>query len=160
VTTLSVEDRAAVIDTCIRFAWCLDDRRWDDLAALFGTEIDADYTSLLGGEPATVTPDDMVAASHRLLGTIDASQHFVAGHVVTGDSDRAQCRSQVIATHTFAAARLGERIWTAGGSYTMDLARSGDRWQIVGLRFDLIWSTGNHEIVHQSRADARAKRST
>lgn len=157
MSTLSIEDRAAVVDHCIRFAWCLDDRRWDELSTLFGPQIEADYTSLFGGEPVTVTPEDMVAASDRLLGTIDASQHLVANHVVTGHGDRARCRSHVIATHTYAAAKLGERIWTAGGNYTMDLERSGEGWRIIGLRFDLIWSTGNHEIVYQSRADASAK---
>jgi hypothetical protein len=60
----------------------------------------------------------------------------------------------VIASHAYAAARLGERIWTAGGSYTMELERSANAWLIVGLRFTLTWSTGNHEIVHQSRLAA------
>jgi hypothetical protein len=162
-TTLSREDHAEIVDTCIRFAWCLDDRRWDDLASLFGPAVRVDYTDLFGGDAATLAPHQLVSASRQLLDTLDRTQHFVSGHLVTGAGDRASCRTQVIASHTYAAARLGERIWTAGGSYTMDFERAlpgAHAWLIVGLRFTLIWSTGNHEIVHQSRVDAAAAAST
>lgn len=151
---LSAQDHADITATCIRFAWCLDDRRWDDLEALFGPAVDVDYTDLFGGTAATLAPRQLVGASRRLLETLDRTQHFVAAHVVSGQGDRATCRSQVIATHTYNAARLGDRNWTVGGSYTMDLVRNGTGWLIVGLVFALAWSSGNHEIVRQSRADA------
>jgi hypothetical protein len=151
---LSPADRADIVASCVHFAWCLDDRRWDDLQALFGPAVAVDYTDLFGGSAATLEPGQLVAASRRLLETLDGTQHLVAGHLVTGHGDRATCRTQVVATHTYAAARLGERIWTVGGSYTMDYERVESEWLIVGLRFTLTWSTGNHEIVHRSRQDA------
>jgi hypothetical protein len=42
----------------------------------------------------------------------------------------------------------------------MDLARTGADWRIVGLKFELSWSTGNREIVRQSRLDAEAAASS
>jgi hypothetical protein len=153
---LSAQDHADVIATCIRFAWCLDDRRWEDLGAMFGPAVKVDYTELFGGSAATLAPGDLVSASRRLLETLDRTQHLVASHLVSGHADRASCRSHVIATHTYGAARLGDRNWTVGGSYTMDLTRGGSAWLIVGISFSLAWSSGNHEIVRQSRSDAAA----
>ena len=154
--SLSAGDHADIGAVCVRFAWCLDDRRWDDLEAMFAPAVDVDYTDLFGGGAVKATPGELVAASRRLLETLDRTQHFVAGHLVSGQGDQATCRSQVIATHAYAAARLGDRIWTVGGSYTMELARTAAGWLITGLRFTLSWSSGNHEIVRQSRADAAA----
>ena len=57
---LSAQDHADVIATCIRFAWCLDDRRWEDLGAMFGPAVKVDYTELFGGSAATLAPGDLV----------------------------------------------------------------------------------------------------
>jgi hypothetical protein len=38
-----------------------DARKWADLRAVFADEVDVDYTSLTGGQPARVKADDLIA---------------------------------------------------------------------------------------------------
>jgi hypothetical protein len=53
-----VTDDAAVLT---RMLHAIDARDWDGVRAEFAEEVATDYTSLWGGEPATVSVDDLLA---------------------------------------------------------------------------------------------------
>jgi hypothetical protein len=147
---LSLQERAEVIETCSQWAWCIDERRWEDLASLFADQCEVDYTELFGGEPMVVSPSDMARNSETLLKNLSATQHLVASHVVSGGGGRASCKSQVIATHALPNA-LGDSLWTVGGHYYMELIQSDRGWRIAKLRLRVLWSTGNREIMRLAR---------
>jgi hypothetical protein len=146
VTTHSPEDRAAIIETCTKMAWAIDERRWDDLGILFADQLRIDYTDIFGGEASVITPADMVRTSQMLLGNLDATQHLVASHVVEGSGDTASCRSMVQASH-LKPNRTGEPMWTVGAQYHMDLLRTAGGWRISGIRVVMKWATGNREVM-------------
>ena len=89
--TESAADRLAVIETCTHVAWHADQREWDALHDVFADEVLVDYTSLQGGEPATVPRDQLVESWAGLLGKLAATQHLLPNHLVTISGDAASC---------------------------------------------------------------------
>lgn len=115
-------ERLEIIEVCTRMGWHADQREWDRLRTVFAAEVLLDYTSLNGGEPATLTPDQIVAAWSGLLGAFDATQHLITGHLVTVAGDTAVCTASFQATHRLANP-FGSPLWTLGGTYRFDLVR-------------------------------------
>jgi hypothetical protein len=151
VGTHSVEDRASIIETCTNMAWCIDERRWDDLGLLFADHVRIDYSDIFGGSAQDITPADMVRTSQRLLGNLNATQHLVASHVVEGTGDTARCRSMVQASH-FLPNRSGGPMWTVGAQYHMDLVRMPGGWRISGIRVVMSWATGNRDVMRLGKS--------
>ncbi|MBN6051538.1 nuclear transport factor 2 family protein, partial [Nonomuraea sp. RK-328] len=92
-------ERFDVIDTCTRMAWHADQREWSELAKVFADKVRLDYTSLNGGEPVTLTPDEIVDGWQGALGAYAATQHLLGNHLVTVDGDAAVCTASFQATH-------------------------------------------------------------
>lgn len=107
-----------------RPAWHADQREWDRLKTIFADEVLLDHTSLNGGEPVTLTPDEIVAGWSRGLGGYDATQHLIANQLVTVTGDTAVCTASFQATHR-PANPFGSPLWTLGGTYRFDLVRAG-----------------------------------
>ena len=104
------------------------------------------YTSLNGGQPATLPRQQIIDAWAGVLGRLDATQHLVANHLVTVDGDSATCTAAFQATHLLATPHGGP-IWTLGGHYRFQLARTMDGWRITGVQMVADWATGNQHIM-------------
>src|ERR687891_462811 len=61
----------------------VDDLDWDTVRASFTTEIATDYTSPWGGQPETLTADQLVVWWQRVAPGYDATQHLIGPVVVT-----------------------------------------------------------------------------
>ncbi|MFI9555112.1 nuclear transport factor 2 family protein [Nonomuraea endophytica] len=142
----TTEDRLAIVEICTRMAWHTDQREWDRLAEVFADSVTLDYTSLNGGEPAVLTPEQIVGAWSGLLGAFDATQHLVTNHLVTVDDDTAVCTASFQATHRLANP-YGSPLWTLGGTYRFDLVRSGGAWKISGVVMTATWADGNKDLL-------------
>ncbi|CAM5498356.1 Nuclear transport factor 2 family protein OS=Streptomyces tendae OX=1932 GN=GUR47_32220 PE=4 SV=1 [Streptomyces tendae] len=145
----TVEDKYAVAETCTRMAVHADRREWRLLRSLFADKVLLDYTSLAGGEPARLGPQEIVDAWTTALGGYDATQHLVANHLVTVDGDRAVCTAAFQATHRLATAH-GASLWTLGGDYRWELVRSGERWLIDTVVMTAAWGDGNQALPAQA----------
>jgi hypothetical protein len=142
----SAADRLDVIETCTRMAWLADQREWDALREVFADEVRLDYTSLRGGEPASVARDELVESWAGLLGKFQATQHLVANHLVTVSEDTATCTAAFQATHLLPNA-YGDPIWTLGGTYRFELVRDGATWRIGAVTMTATWASGNQQIM-------------
>ncbi|MEU4396578.1 nuclear transport factor 2 family protein [Kribbella sp. NPDC023855] len=131
-------DRFDIIDTCTRMAWYADHREWPRLAEVFADQVTLDYTSLNGGEPVVLTPEQIIAGWQEGLGVYAATQHLVGNHLVTVDGDSAVCTASFQATHR----KPDDSLWTLGGTYRFDLVRTGDGWRISGVVMSTVWSDG------------------
>ncbi|MEU8138068.1 nuclear transport factor 2 family protein [Streptodolium elevatio] len=152
----TAEDRLAVVETCTGMAWHADRRAWDRLREVFAPKVRLDYTSLNGGEPAELAADDVVAGWSQVLGAYDATQHLITNHLVDVDGDTAVCTAAFQATHRLANP-FGAPLWTLGGNYRFDLARSEGRWQITGVVMTVTWADGNKDLVALAAAKAGAQ---
>lgn len=141
-------DRELIIDTTTRVAWYADQRRWDNLADLFAEQVVLDYTSLVGGEPATVAPADIVRSWKATLGGLDATQHLISNHLVDvhADGNTAMATAQFVATHLLATSHGGP-IWTLGGHYRWTLGQEGGVWRIESMTMTATWASGNQQIM-------------
>ncbi|SDL43132.1 SnoaL-like domain-containing protein [Nonomuraea maritima] len=139
------EARIEVIETCTRMAVYADRRAWALLRGLFAEQALLDYTSLNGGEPVRLTPEEIVEAWSATLGGFDATQHLVANHLVHIDGERAVCTASFQATHRLATPH-GAPLWTLGGDYRWELARADGRWLITSVVMTATWGDGNKDL--------------
>ncbi|WP_251016415.1 nuclear transport factor 2 family protein [Streptomyces sp. ISL-99] len=104
-------------------AFHADQREGERLAGVFAEKVTLDYTSLAGGEPAELTPAEIVAAWTSALGGYDATQHLITNHLVDIEGDTAVCTAAFQATHRLATPH-GSPLWTLGGTYRFGLVRT------------------------------------
>ena len=149
-------DRLAVAETVALVAYHADARDWTALRALYADEVRVDYTSLNGGEPATLRADDLMGAWRALLPGFEMTQHMLGPVVVTLEGDRATARTHVRALHRIAGAEGGED-WVVGGHYTYRLARQNGRWLITDHTLGDAYQEGNRGLpaLAQQRASGR-----
>lgn len=146
-----MDDRAAVVEATIRMAWLADLRDWDALGDVLADEVRLDYTSLHGGEPATLPRDEVLAQWRAGLSGLDATQHLLGNHLVDVDGDRAVATTQFQATHVLANPH-GAPIWTLGGRYRHELARGREGWRITAVTMTATWGAGNQRVMDLAAA--------
>ncbi|MEV6810076.1 nuclear transport factor 2 family protein [Streptomyces sp. NPDC017248] len=152
-----MDDRSAVIETCDRMGWHTDRHEWAEVTALFTDKVLVDYTSLLGGSPATTPARDLVDSWAAVIGGYDASQHLMTNHLVTVEGDTARCTASYQATHRLDNP-LGSPLWRIGGLYRFHLVRSATGWKIDEIAMTVLWAEGNQgiaEIAAQRQTAAR-----
>jgi hypothetical protein len=146
-TTLDdLVDRLDIIDTCNAMAWHADRRDWSAVLAVLAEDVDLDYTSLNGGQPATLPKGDVVAAWRSLFERLTVTQHLLSSHLVTVNGDLATCTANVCAVHV-GAVEFGDSQWVLGGHYRFELALVGGRWLITGLSMTATWASGNRAVM-------------
>ena len=143
------ENKIEIAETCTRMAVHADRREWTLLRGLFADKVLLDYTSLNGGEPVRLAPQEIVDAWAATLGGFDATQHLIANHLVQVDGDRAVCTASFQATHRLATPH-GAPLWTLGGDYRWELARTGGRWLITSVVMTATWGDGNKDLPAQA----------
>ncbi|MDQ3090477.1 MAG: nuclear transport factor 2 family protein [Actinomycetota bacterium] len=143
---LDAGSRLEIVEACTRMAHHADRREWDELVAVFAEEIRVDYTSLQGGDPVTVTGEQLVDGWRQALGGLAATQHLIANHLVDADGDLAVCAADFQATHVLPNAQ-GDPTWTLGGRYRFELRRLEGAWRIAGLTMTTVWAAGNQQIM-------------
>ncbi|MFC9929203.1 nuclear transport factor 2 family protein [Streptomyces sp. NPDC127190] len=153
-----MDDRYAIIETCDRMGWHTDRHEWDEVTDLFTDKVLLDYTSLLGGEPSTVSAKELVGSWIAVLGGYDASQHLMTNHLVTLKGDTAECTASFQATHRLDNL-MGSPLWRVGGTYRFHLVRSADRWKIDELAMTVLWAEGNKNIADIAAARQAERKS-
>lgn len=127
-----------IINTVNQMALAADQRDWGLCRRCFADEVFVDYTSLAGGEPATIPADALIKSWHGLLPGFTATQHLIGSHVVTVQGEVADCRAHFQATHV-----LDEAQWILGGHYHFQLRHSDEAWQITAITMTALWSVGD-----------------
>lgn len=141
-----MSDELGVMRSVADLGLRVDARDWDGLVGLFAESVAVDYTSLNGGEPATMRPAELVGGWRQLLEPLEATQHLIGNVSVALDGDRATCACNVTATHVKANAAGGPH-WVVGGRYDIGLTRTGADWRIDALILTTKWATGNQAIM-------------
>jgi hypothetical protein len=100
-----------------RMLHAIDDLDWGTVRESFTDPVATDYTSLWGGEPETVSVDDLIAGWREFAARFAATQHQTGPIVVAGD----RAEAHVVASHWFAEAD-GAGVWTVHGHYVARLA--------------------------------------
>jgi 3-phenylpropionate/cinnamic acid dioxygenase small subunit len=97
-----------------RYAWAIDDRRWQDLHEVFASDAEADYEAF-----RCRTAEELVDRMRQLHQDLDDTQHLIGSVLVEPDGAGLRMRSHVRAT-------LVKRGSAAGSTLTV-CARYDDR---------------------------------
>lgn len=127
-----------------------DERRWDRVKAAFADRVNLDYTSMAGGQPATLTPEQIVAAWQQVLPGFEHTHHQLGNYVVQENGNTAAAFCYGTATH-YLPNESGQNLWTVVGTYDFRLANTPAGWKITAMTFHLKYQDGNLTLPDLAR---------
>jgi hypothetical protein len=134
-------DELAVIRVTNEIDVAVDQKDWSKARSYFADELRADFTSLAGGQPATIKADDLITGWRTNLGPKKTSLHLRGNHLVTLNGDRA-----TVYSHAYAWNRMegnGDPLWEVWGHYTHELQRTPAGWKVTAFTFVKTNERGN-----------------
>lgn len=148
-----VTDRAAIVEVTNQMLRSADLQEWDAVRACFTESVDADYSSI-GGVDETLPSTDLVSQWEGSLGSLDATHHLIASHIVEFNEDEteATCVATFQAQHVFTEQDGSDTHWLLGGRYSFDLENTDDGWQISGITMTAVWDEGDDTIFEKATA--------
>jgi hypothetical protein len=120
-----------------RMLHAFDAHDWDTLRASFTDEVRIDYSSLFGGEPETITADDLLGRWRPFAEGLTATQHLTGPVVATGD----RLDTHVTAHHWLDGAPGGDT-WVVHGHYVVRVVDG----RIAELTLRAFRQTGNLDL--------------
>ena len=143
-------DRDAIRHIQIRYAWSLDNHRWEALGEIFLPDAVADFRGeIFEGLEA------IVAKCASSLEPLDGAQHMNGTHWAQVDGDKAIAGCYFQATK-YIADTPGGNTFTVGGKYIDQMVRTPEGWRIAHRLLEPTFVDGNPEI----EAIATARRQT
>ena len=128
------------------------DRAAYDLAeAAFAPEIVIYYTSLWGGEPATLTPAELMAGWRGIVPGFDATWHELGPVSVSIDGSQATATADVDGRHW-----IGDALWRPIGTYHWDVAQIEGEWRVTRMVFDMTAEIGDRALAAEAIERAAA----
>ena len=126
----------------------VDAKDWALARSFFADTISVDFTSLVGGEPATIPADALISGWSGNLTEEKASFHLRGNHRVTFEADG----SATMLSHGYAWNRMergalaengGDALWEVWGTYVHGFVETDAGWQIDAMTFTATAERGN-----------------
>jgi hypothetical protein len=134
-------DELAVIRVTNEIDVAVDRKDWLKARSFFADELRADFTSMSGGQPATIKADDLIKGWSTNLGPRKTSLHLRGNHLVTFNGDQA-----TVYSHAYAWNRMegnGDPLWEVWGYYIHELQRTSTGWKVTAFTFVKTNERGN-----------------
>jgi hypothetical protein len=141
-------EKDRIIDVINQLFIATDKRDWPAVRRCFAEAVLFDMTSLAGGAPSRVTPDQIAAGWEEGLRPIEAVHHQAGNYRVDVRGDQATALCYGIASH-YRSTRSGRNTRMFVGSYDFHLFRMDGRWQIDSFRFNLKYIDGNADLERE-----------
>ncbi len=122
-----------------------DAKEWTKLRALFADEVEADFASLDGGEPARISGDDFVGAWEKNLYPGKKTFHQRTNHRIEIDGDTAFVTSKAYAFNLIESGDAAG-MWEVWGVYTHTLHRIEQNWLVSGMTLDVVHQRGDERV--------------
>ena len=143
--TADIRNRLAVEDAVVRMFVATDERDWATLQDCFTSPFTLDMTSMVGGAPAVLTPQQVASAWAEGFRLLDAVHHQIGNIRTTLKDDSALVRCHGVAFHHRSAAQgLKSRVFV--GTYEVQLSEAAGTWRINHLVFKLKFIDGNLKL--------------
>jgi len=141
----AVLEKDAVIGVINQLFINTDNRNWVKVKECFAPEVHFDMTSLAGGEPSTLTPQQIVETWDAGLKALKAIHHQAGNYVVTINGNEADAFCYGIALH-YLPNKTNQNTRTFVGSYNFHLIKQNNAWQIDRFKFNLKYFDGNMNL--------------
>jgi hypothetical protein len=128
-----MSEHAEIIEFVDSIFDTVDAKDWDAAEKLFDPTVTADFTSLSGGEPATITNVQLVVGWRQGLHSRKKSFHLVGHHRIHVDGDTA-----IVAVKGYAYNVLDDGhggMWEVWGAYDIPCAATRPAGRRPGWRF-------------------------
>ena len=133
----------ATVDSVVLYT---DRLEWQKVEAAFADEVLLDYSSLTGGEPQTLTPQETIGQWRSVFPGFAGTQHIMSAHQVEVQEDSATVTAHIYALH-YLPNEAGENTYEVVGDYDFELERSGDGWNVTLMRLLLGFELGNAQLM-------------
>ena len=148
ITLETLVDHAEMIRVADTIDAAVDAKNWSLARSLFTDNIHVDFTSLVGGEPATIPADGLIAGWSDNLTEEKASFHLRGNHRITFETDgTATMVSHGYAWNQMARGALpengGDALWEVWGTYEHSFIQTEDGWRVDGMSFFATAERGN-----------------
>lgn len=138
-------EKDQVVGTLNQLFISTDQKDWSRVAGLFAPRVRFDMTSLAGGAPQDLTPQQIVDAWDKGLKPLTAVHHQAGNYVVAIAGDQADAFCYGIASH-YLPTRSGRNTRTFVGSYDFHLVKKDGVWWIDRFKFNLKYLDGNPDL--------------
>ena len=122
-----------------------DAKDWEKCRSFFADEVDVDFTSLAGGEPARIAADDLIGAWKTNLYAEKKTYHQRGNHRIEIDGDRATVFSKAYAFNLLEGGAISG-LWEVWGNYTHDLTRTREGWHCSGMKLEVVHQRGDERV--------------
>lgn len=155
-------DRANIHDTILRLYHHTDRRELHLLPQILAPEVILDYTAMFGGEPSTVTPEQVIERFQPMLSKMSGMQHVFASMLIhlpqpgsckAEDVTKASVDANAIVNliRQEYAEKGGERTSNGGWGQLevvkLDVQDGGNPWRISKLKANPLWMAGNVKVL-------------
>ena len=138
-------DKENVIQKVTELFVFTDQRDWSKVRECFTENVHFDMTSMAGGDPVNLTPEQITQAWDEGLKPLQAIHHQVGNFMVNLDKNEAEVFCYGIALH-YLENPSGKNTRTFVGSYDFHLMRQQDDWKINKFKFNLKYIDGNADL--------------
>ena len=138
-------DTAQIITLVSSIPLAVDRAAYDLAEDAFAPEVVIDYTSLWGGEPATMTPADLMTAWRGIVPGFDATWHELGPVSVTLEGDTATATAFVDGRHW-----IGDDLWRPVGNYIWDVSEIDGEWKVTRMVFEMTEEIGDRALAAQA----------
>ena len=146
-------ETAKVITVVSSIPLAVDRAAYDLAERAFAPSIVIDYTSLWGGEPATMTPEALMTAWRGIVPGFDGTWHELSNVQATVNGDTATATAFVDGRHW-----IGDKLWRPVGNYNWDLVKIDGEWKVTRMQFAMTQEIGDRAVA--TEAMERAKKLT
>lgn len=122
-----------------------DAKDWEKCRSFFADEVEIDFTSLVGGEPAKISADDLIGAWKTNLFTEKKTYHQRGNHRIEIDEDKATVFSKAYAFNLLESGEISG-LWEVWGNYIHNLVRTERGWKCSGIKLEVVHQRGDERV--------------
>jgi len=141
----AIVDRNGIIDTLVRLFVHTDRRDWETVKSVFAPQVIMDMTSMTGGEPDFLSPEEIASGWDENLKPLKHIHHQVSNFIVDARERDANAHCYGIASH-YLPNPTHRDTRTFVGTYDFHLVREGEAWKIDKFKFNLKYIDGNIDL--------------
>lgn len=140
-----MNQRDEVVETANKLFIYTDQKNWEGVKAVFADEVLFDMTSMSGGDPVRLKPQQIVDMWDAGLGKLEAIHHQVGNYLINVRERDADLFCYGIALH-YLPNPTNKNIRIFVGSYDLHLSKVDGVWKIDGFKFNLKFIEGNKDL--------------
>lgn len=141
-----VATRLEVEDQVVKMFVATDERDWPALEACFMDPFILDMSSMVGGDPVSMTPQQVASAWAEGFKPLTHVHHQIGNLRTKVANGAATVRCYGIALHHRSTVVSDAKSRRFVGSYEIDLKATASGWRISRLQFNLKFIDGNLQL--------------